>query len=96
MRLGLNFRMVGCHSLREKVVNGRTYRLRFVLDGMRSLFPILIVVLEYMFVFKLQSCESERLQVFFSCKQDQKGTDRAKMHIFVVCRNKVVRIVGAS
>ena len=49
------------------------YHPRFVLDGIRSLFRL--VVFEMCFHVQIkQSCKSERLVAFFWCGQDQKGT----------------------
>ena len=57
------------------------HRRRFVLDDIRSLFRL--VVLKCIFVFKSNSlCKSEKLVLFFWCRQDQKGTGGAEIHIF--------------
>ena len=55
------------------------YHLRFVLDGIRSLSPL--VVLKCVFIFKSNS-KSEKLVVFFWCRQDQKGTGGTEIYVF--------------
>ena len=56
------------------------YRLRFVLDGLRSLFRL--VVLKCVFHVQIkQSCRSGKLVVFFWCRQDQKGTGGTEIYI---------------
>ena len=64
------------------------YRLRFVLDGMRSLFRL--VVLKCIFMFESNSlCKSEKLAAFFWYRQGQKGTGSGEIYIFLtVWRNK--------
>ena len=57
------------------------YYLRFALDGIRSLFR-LVVFFMYFHVQIKQSCISERLVVFFWCRQDQKGTGETEGYIF--------------
>ena len=55
------------------------YRLRFILDGIRRLFHL--VVLKCVFTFKPNSlCKSEKLVVFFWYRQNQKGTGGADIH----------------
>ena len=56
------------------------YRLRFVLDGMRSLFPLL--ALKCTFMFKSNSLVNPKDFVFFWCRQDQKATGGAEIYIF--------------
>ena len=73
-----------------ETVNGRNilrYLLRFVLDGIRS--HSRLVVLKCIFMFKSNSlCKSEKLVVFFWCRQDQKGTGDTETYFFTVWRNK--------
>ena len=55
------------------------YHLRFVLDGIRSLFSQ--VVFEVCFHAHIkQSCKSEKLVVFLWYRQDQKGTGGTEIY----------------
>ena len=68
----------------------RYYNLRFVLDGIRSFFRL--VVLKCVFMFKSNSlCKSETLVAFFWCRQDQKGTGGGDIHTVTVLRNGYVQ-----
>ena len=63
------------------------YRLRFVLDGMRTLSRE--VVLKCLFMFKSNRvCKSDENIVFFWCRQDQKGTGGTEMFFLTGRRNK--------
>ena len=56
------------------------YRLRFVLDGMRNLFHL--VVLECIFMFKSSSLVNPKdMQCFSGIDMGQKGTGRAEIYI---------------
>ena len=63
-----------------EIYDGTRYRLRFVLDGMRSLFPL--VVLKCVFMFKSNSLVNPTILLFFWCRQDQKATGGAEIYIF--------------
>ena len=55
------------------------YRLRFVLDGMRSPFPL--DVLKRTFMLKANSLRSPNLSVLFWCRQDQKRTGGTEIYL---------------
>ena len=56
------------------------YHLRFVLHGMRNFFRL--VVLKCLFMFKSNGlCKSEKLVVFFWCRQDQKRTGGTEIFV---------------
>ena len=51
------------------------------MDGVRSLCRLVILI--YILMFKSNNiCKSEKLVVFFWCRQDQKGTGGTEIYIF--------------
>ena len=63
------------------------YHLRFVLDGIRSLFRL--VILKCVFIFKSNRLVNpEKNVIFFWCRQDQKGAGGAEIYISTVWTNK--------
>ena len=59
------------------------WHLGFVLDGIRSLFRL--VVLKCAFIFNSNIiCKSEQLVVLFWCRQDQKGPGGADIYTITI------------